>query len=86
MTDNTCLNCQHAIWKRTKAGALHPDKSGRCGWAVKVTVPNNFMIPRSSIWRGRDDGPFITIQGGFIDRRSPETNCATHKPIGEASD
>ena len=37
-----CDDCALAAWKRTKAGHLHPDKSGRCQWTTEyIALPNS---------------------------------------------
>ena len=36
---SACLTCEFARWKRTKRGALHPDKSGQCQAHPIFTIP-----------------------------------------------
>lgn len=41
----SCDGCKYAEWKRTKAGVLHPSKSGRCTYEVRVPV-----LPACRTW------------------------------------
>lgn len=60
----TCDNCTYAEWTRTKAGRLHPDKSGRCKWLVErgldLRLPVAFYWPGWSLGEPRPAGGFIT--------------------------
>ena len=59
-----CDDCKHAVWKRNKVGALHPDKSGKCEYTKGVRVPNAVTWRISTIVK---DG-VLTIKGGSITR------------------
>ena len=58
-----CDTCQHAEWKRTSNGRLHPDKTGQCKfiWAPPP-LPLAFSFSYSS--RGELPKP----HGGYIQR------------------
>lgn len=36
---NPCIGCRFADWKKTAAGRLHPDKTGRCRYEVVLSFP-----------------------------------------------
>lgn len=36
LVKSPCIGCRFAEWDRTKNGALHPNKSGRCTWRPKI--------------------------------------------------
>lgn len=59
-----CDKCKHADWKRTSAGKLHPDKSGKCAKAMAWTAP---PIPACSYWMGTAPKP-----SGFLIERGRE--------------
>lgn len=57
-----CDDCAYARWKRTAAGRLHPDKSGKCGFVIPtITLPAAFWWPG---WGEREPRP----AGGYIER------------------
>lgn len=33
-----CFGCKWAVWDRTTNGRLHPNKAGRCMWALPLTT------------------------------------------------
>lgn len=69
-----CNDCKHAKWKRNKAGALHPDKSGECTYTKDVRVPNAVNWRISTLVK---EG-VLTIEGGFIERdRDHHVPCPT---------
>lgn len=59
-----CDDCVYAAWKRNKAGALHPDKSGKCEYIKAVRLPNSAIWWLSTI---AVEG-VLTIKGGGIER------------------
>ena len=56
----TCVGCQYAEWKRTKAGRLHPSGEGLCAFQYKVPVP-----PAAFYFAG---GGVPIPNGGYIER------------------
>lgn len=68
-----CDNCALAIWKRTRLGSLHPDRSGRCGWKWE-----NPVIPAVFY--------FITpphLSGGNIERgQELRQECHIYRELG----
>ncbi len=57
-TLRSCLGCGHAVWRRTTAGSLHPDKTGKCGYLPHIpALPNAYYYLNSP-------API----GGYIDR------------------
>lgn len=69
-----CDECKHAEWKRTKAGRLHPDRSGKC----KAELPG-MLLPRAYYWGAMDIAP--KPWGGGIERLAPPEECAFFEPI-----
>lgn len=57
-----CDDCKWAEWKRTVNGRLHPDKTGRCMFVVRIPV-----LPLAFNWGWRQALP--NISGGFIERK-----------------
>lgn len=63
-----CDGCEHASWKRTVSGKLHPDKSGRCTALFSIEVPAAFYwlskpAPGGGyLERGRDLGKECTFR------------------------
>lgn len=55
----SCRNCEHAEWKRTASGKLHPSGSGKCLKHIRAPV-----LPAAYGWIG---GPPL-LSGGFINR------------------
>jgi hypothetical protein len=56
-----CEGCRFADWKRTKSGALHPDKSGKC---TRLDVhPLDQRLPVAFYWLGSPKPC-----GGYIER------------------
>lgn len=37
-----CLTCKFADWQKTKSGALHPNKMGKCVYEVHLLLPASF--------------------------------------------
>jgi len=74
MSVNSCINCAHAVWVRTKNGRLHPNQEGRCDWKMpQIDIPMAFYyisnereVPKPS--------------GGSIGRLGPYTNCPCWEP------
>lgn len=63
-----CLTCEFARWKRTKSGALHPDKSGECQAHPIFTIPACGKL-----------GSAVLLQN-LISRADPmPDNCPLHK-------
>lgn len=56
-----CEGCRFALWKRTKAGRLHPDGSGQCEYALK-----EIQIPAAKYWLNKP-----LLGGGYISRHEP---------------
>ncbi len=50
-----CDQCDHAEWKRTANGRLHPDKTGKCRKAVEWKAP---ALPACSYWIGGAPTPY----------------------------
>lgn len=69
-----CTTCGLAVWKKTKAGKLHPSGDGRCGWKMPVIV-----LPASFYYSGFSDRrrEVVPPDGGYIERHSPYTDCPT---------
>ena len=68
---DTCLNCVHAEWDRTRVGALHPSGDGRCAYEVLEIV-----LPAVKYFIGGSN-----VYGGYISRRVPRTGCPTHGSV-----
>jgi len=63
----TCVGCQYAVWKRTKAGRLHPSGDGRCAYEYKIPA-----LPASMYFIHKP-----TPCGGLINRHKGLTKpCA----------
>lgn len=61
-----CDDCKWAEWKRTANGRLHPDKTGRCIFEIKIPV-----LPLAFQWEP-------IIGGGYIERkRELRNHCPT---------
>jgi hypothetical protein len=75
MTED-CTTCQLADWRRTKAGRLHPSGEGSCSWKgwKEWKFPKAFYLVGSV---GHDLRP----SGGYINRRTPCTDCSLYHPI-----
>jgi hypothetical protein len=70
-----CTHCEHANWKRTKTGALHPSGDGHCGFEVKLPV-----LPAAKYWSLRG-----FVAGGLINRRTElQQHCAHYKRKNDA--
>jgi hypothetical protein len=66
-----CTRCKYADWKRTAAGRLHPDGSGKCTFPVKIP-----KLPAAFYWISTP-GPY----GGFIERkRDHKDDCPHYQP------
>ena len=64
----TCDGCIYAQWQRTSNGRLHPNKTGRCTFAVKVPA-----LPAAFYWHLSEPRP----AGGYIERgRQHSEQCA----------
>ena len=55
---HTCDGCRWAEWKRTANGRLHPDKTGKCKFPVKIP-----KLPAAFYWMGHSQP-----SGGYIER------------------
>lgn len=67
----TCDKCVYAEWKRTAAGRMHPDQSGKCRLEFKVPE-----LPNSMYWLGHRRGTSPSPCGGYIERnRTYEQPC-----------
>lgn len=61
----TCFGCKYAEWQRTKTGALHPNKQGRCTWKVSIPVALYSNVPgRFSDKAGEN----LVLEGHWIER------------------
>jgi hypothetical protein len=70
----SCEGCKYAEWKRTRTGALHPDKSGRC--TFKVSIP---ILPACRSWMWGVTPSFTT--DGYISRGSEfNDHCPCYCP------
>lgn len=58
-----CDDCKWANWKRTVTGRLHPDKTGRCTFVVRIPV-----LPLAFRW-GHGTGSTPNLGGGYIERK-----------------
>lgn len=66
-----CDDCKWAEWKRTANGRLHPDKTGRCVFEIKIPV-----LPLAFRWGFGQMWPIIG--GGYIERkRELRDHCPT---------
>lgn len=65
-TQTKCVGCKFAEWKRTVAGRLHADGSGRCRHPM-FTQP--IIIPASASL-GSNTGRAPQLSGGWIYRHS----------------
>lgn len=69
-----CKYCKYAAWKRTTNGRLHPDKSGRCTYPVKVPA-----LPQAFYWISTP-----SPCGGHIERGRPlNDHCAYYHRVTE---
>lgn len=59
-----CDGCAFAEWRRTAAGRLHPDKSGRCNYLI--ANPLNLSVPAAFYWGAFYPPP--KPNGGYIER------------------
>jgi hypothetical protein len=79
MSEHKCLTCKHAVWRKTKAGRLHPDGDGKCMYIVPIPA-----LPAAMWWGywGRVDP---SISGGAISRRPFNqglySECLTWAPL-----
>lgn len=65
-----CDDCKFAEWRKTSAGRLHPDKSGRCG-RLKA-FPLDLRLPAAFYFLSEP-----VPSGGYIERgRELEKKCA----------
>lgn len=62
LVKSPCIGCRFAEWQRTKSGALHPNKLGRCTWRPKIEpMPwwahseKKLLSRLTAGWIGRDD-------------------------------
>jgi hypothetical protein len=68
-----CTHCKYADWKRTAAGRLHPDGSGKCTFPWKMPP-----LPAAFYWLGAGQA---TPYGGFIERkREHKEHCPHYQP------
>lgn len=63
--NKSCDGCAFAMWRRTSAGRLHPDKTGRCNYLKEH--PLNMQIPASFYW-GLSSESAPRPNGGYIER------------------
>jgi hypothetical protein len=64
----TCIGCQHADWRKTANGRLHPSGDGQCRYEYKVPA-----LPQSMYWIGRAPEP----SGRHISRKDElKDHCA----------
>jgi hypothetical protein len=63
---NPCLTCRFADWKRTAAGRLHPDGTGRCTWRIP-----SLALPKAHYYVGGGSEKRTIPQpsGGWIERK-----------------
>lgn len=74
-----CDACKYAIWRKTAAGRLHPDKSGLCGVEKRIQLPAAFR--GLSFEKTAAEG-YIDVKGGYIKRgRELSRKCAYYGPI-----
>lgn len=75
----TCFGCKFAEWQRTKTGALHPNKQGKCMWKVVIPVALACTVP------GRysdKNGEPLTIEGHWIERdRVHKRTCSVREEV-----
>lgn len=72
-----CTDCKHAQWKRTAAGRLHPDGTGRCGYPWKMPA-----LPACTHWIGRCEPKTF---GGYISRKDElPTHCTYYARAEQA--
>jgi hypothetical protein len=65
-----CETCKFAKWKRTAAGKLHPDKSGRC--TRLIAHPLEARLPAAFYWITQP-----SPSGGYIKRGEKDrSKCA----------
>jgi hypothetical protein len=76
--NNPCIGCRFADWKRTAAGRLHPDKTGRCTFQPIIILP----LAAGSYSRREID---LRINGyRFIERGAyPLGECDVREPVPE---
>lgn len=60
-----CDGCRWAEWARTRSGALHPNKSGKC--KRLETHPLDLRLPAAFSWNTFGRGAPVP-NGGFIER------------------
>jgi hypothetical protein len=73
---NSCLNCKHAKWARTKNGRINPHQHGNCTWSKSLQVPMSY----NSFAAQRKDGEPLVFKGGAIWRKGPYEKCPTFQP------
>lgn len=71
-----CIDCKHAVWKRTAAGHLHPSGDGKCTYPWKMPP-----LPACMHWIGRS-APIP--HGGPIDRRTEHRADCVYYEQGKA--
>jgi len=77
MSVNSCINCAHAVWARTKNGHLHPNQEGRCTWTLPpIPIPLAFNYSY-----GKRTVP--SPSGGYINRIALYFNCPCWEPKSE---
>lgn len=70
MTEQSCVDCRYAEWKRTAAGRLHPSGEGRC-----VYTWESIVLPVCYHWERRNL-PRPTVNGKpGLDRHRAYTDC-----------
>jgi hypothetical protein len=71
----SCVNCKFAVWKLTKSGQKHPDKSGRCAFVWQPPP-----LPKAFKFSWGAPGELKQPSGGFITRdEHAYRNCDTHE-------
>ena len=69
----TCDKCKYALWQRTSAGRLHPNKQGTCEYKYKIPP-----LPQSRYFLG---GRTPESYGGQIERGSKlKEHCVYYAP------
>ena len=76
---NPCMTCALADWKRTAAGRLHPDGSGKCLWRMPTIT-----LPKSRYYLGFRENAIPQPHGGGIERND-DRSCLTYQPMAVSS-
>lgn len=75
---NPCLTCAFAMWRKTAAGRMHPDGTGRCTWQMP-----EITLPKSRYYVGHRERSIPQPQGGYIEKKD-DRECLTFQPMAPA--